>query len=161
MPVAHALLQTADDIAAALDGLTADEIWMRPEDAVGSCGFHAVHAAGATDRLFSYARGEMLNDTQRQALARERDPAYRPSREELVATVRGAVDRAIEQLRGTDVGRIHDERKVGRAGVPSSILGLLFHAAEHGQRHAGQITTTAKIVAARSRVRASDGDSPG
>jgi hypothetical protein len=26
------------------------------------------------------------------------------------------------------------------------VLGLLFHAAEHAQRHAGQIITTAKVV---------------
>ena len=38
--------------------------------------------------------------------------------------------------------------RVGRAGLPSTVRGLLFHAAEHAQRHAGQIVTTAKIVRA-------------
>jgi hypothetical protein len=27
------------------------------------------------------------------------------------------------------------------------VLGLLFHAAEHSTRHAGQLVTTAKIIA--------------
>jgi hypothetical protein len=35
---------------------------------------------------------------------------------------------------------------VGRARLPSTVFGLLFHVAEHTQRHAGQAITTAKIV---------------
>jgi uncharacterized damage-inducible protein DinB len=42
-----------------------------------------------------------------------------------------------------------DYRGVGRAQLPSNVLGLLFHAAEHSTRHAGQLITTAKILAAR------------
>jgi hypothetical protein len=42
------------------------------------------------------------------------------------------------------------ERKVGRAGLPSTTLGLLFHAAEHAMRHAGQAITTARIVSGSS-----------
>jgi uncharacterized damage-inducible protein DinB len=149
MPVAHALLQTAEDVEQALAGLTPEEIWIRPDAAVGSCGFHARHVAGSTDRLFTYARGEALSDAQRRALAREQDAAERPSAAMLILEVREAIDRALDQLRGTDPARLHEERKVGRAGLPSSVLGLLFHAAEHAQRHAGQITTTAKILTAR------------
>jgi hypothetical protein len=37
-------------------------------------------------------------------------------------------------------------REVGRARLPSNVLGLLFHAAEHTQRHLGQAVTTARIV---------------
>jgi uncharacterized damage-inducible protein DinB len=39
-------------------------------------------------------------------------------------------------------------RGVGRAQLPSNVLGLLFHAAEHASRHTGQVVTTAKIVRA-------------
>ena len=35
----------------------------------------------------------------------------------------------------------------GRAGLPTTTLGLLFHAAEHSTRHAGQAISTAKILA--------------
>jgi uncharacterized damage-inducible protein DinB len=35
---------------------------------------------------------------------------------------------------------------VGRAKLPSTVLGLLFHAAEHTQRHVGQLLVTAKVV---------------
>jgi uncharacterized damage-inducible protein DinB len=37
-------------------------------------------------------------------------------------------------------------RVVGRRRLPSSVLGLLFHAAEHTQRHTGQVITTSKII---------------
>ncbi len=35
---------------------------------------------------------------------------------------------------------------MGRGRLPSTVLGLLVHAAEHASRHAGQITTTARFV---------------
>ena len=38
-----------------------------------------------------------------------------------------------------------EERRVGRAGLPATVLGLLFHAAEHSTRHVGQAITTALI----------------
>jgi hypothetical protein len=37
-------------------------------------------------------------------------------------------------------------RAVGRAQLPSTVIGLLFHGAEHSARHAGQIATLAKVV---------------
>jgi hypothetical protein len=37
-------------------------------------------------------------------------------------------------------------RQVGRAQLPSTVLGLLFHAAEHAQRHVGQLVTTSKVI---------------
>jgi uncharacterized damage-inducible protein DinB len=149
MPAAHALLQTVEDVAAALEGLTVDEIWMRPDDAVASCGFHAVHVAGATDRLFTYARGETLSAAQREDLAKERALEEKLPAQALVTALRTAIDRAIDQLRATDVSTLQDERKVGRAGLPATVVGLLFHGAEHAQRHAGQITTTSKLLVAR------------
>jgi len=50
-------------------------------------------------------------------------------------------------LRDTDEATLTEARGVGRAGMPSTVLGLLFHAAEHTQRHMGQLMTTAKVVA--------------
>ena len=65
----------------------------------------------------------------------------------VVAEVGTLIDRALEQLRVTPRESLLDERKVGRAGLPSNVLGLLFHAAEHATRHVGQAITTAKILA--------------
>jgi len=61
-----------------------------------------------------------------------------------------ATRRVLEVLRRTDPATLLDPREVGRARLPSTKLGLLFHIAEHTARHVGQIVTTAKLV--RSRV---------
>jgi uncharacterized damage-inducible protein DinB len=45
-------------------------------------------------------------------------------------------------------GPIAAARTVGRHALPTNVIGLLFHLAEHTQRHTGQVITTAKIVRA-------------
>ena len=114
-------------------------------------GFHARHAAGALDRLFTYARGETLSSGQRAALAAETAPDEqgKGSAPDIVTTFEVQVERALAQLRATPTDRLTEPREVGRARLPSTVLGLLFHAAEHTQRHVGQIITTAKIAGAR------------
>jgi uncharacterized damage-inducible protein DinB len=37
-------------------------------------------------------------------------------------------------------------RTVGRKQLPSSVMGLLFHAAEHTMRHAGQLLVTVQVL---------------
>jgi hypothetical protein len=100
---------------------------------------------GALDRLFTYARGGVLDDTQKAALRAESQPDTSLDAGALVAHVRAGVDRALAQLRATDEARVLDERRVGRAQLPSTVLGLLFHAAEHTTRHVGQFITTVKL----------------
>jgi uncharacterized damage-inducible protein DinB len=145
-PVAHGLLQCREELTAALAGLPPDKIWARP-NGVASIGFHARHAAGSLDRLFTYARGEGLSSSQQAALAVEADPDLTPiAAATLVAAFDRAVERALEQLRATKETTLLEPRGVGRRQLPSTVLGLLFHAAEHTQRHVGQLVTTAKLV---------------
>jgi uncharacterized damage-inducible protein DinB len=145
MPVAHALVMAREDVEAAISALSPDELWSRPNGAA-SAGFHAMHLAGSLDRLFTYARGEQLDDGQLRALEAEKSPEPPPSAAELVRLVHDTVDRALAQLRATDERTLLDPREVGRMKLPSNVLGLLFHAAEHTQRHVGQVVTTAKVV---------------
>ena len=63
----------------------------------------------------------------------------------LHAVERAGPSRGVARLIRFD---FHWTREVGRARLPSTVLGLLFHGAEHTQRHVGQIITTAKIVGA-------------
>lgn len=144
-PVAHALIQVREEIDALVAPLSPAQIWEQPAGAA-SIGFHVRHAGGSLDRLFTYARGEMLNDAQKAALAREAGHAEALSAETLLAEFDAAVEAALDQLRATDAARLLDARGVGRARLPSTVLGLLFHAAEHAQRHAGQIATTRRMV---------------
>jgi uncharacterized damage-inducible protein DinB len=147
-PVAHSLLQSVEEVRATLPTLTLEEIWSRPKG-IASVGYHVRHAMGSIDRLFTYARGEQLSDEQFGVLVAEADPTERPrDGAELVEAFEGAVARALVQLRATREESLRDARSVGRAKLPSTVLGLLFHAAEHTQRHVGQMVTTAKVVRA-------------
>ena len=147
-PVAHSLLQSRDELHATLATLTPADVWVTPGGAA-SIGFHARHAAGSLDRLFTYARGEQLSAAQKAALAAEGQPDLRPQVVAgLVAGFDAAVESALAQLRATDESTLTQARGVGRSRLPSTVLGLLFHAAEHTQRHMGQLMTTAKIVRA-------------
>jgi len=150
-PVAHMLLHAIDDVNVALEGLTPEQIWASPGGGAASVGYHVRHLIGSLDRLFTYARGEALNDAQREALRQEAvvpDPP--PDGAALAAELRAAAERAIDQLRATDPATLLDPRGVGRKQIPTTVLGLLAHAGEHSARHAGQAITTAKIIRGRS-----------
>ena len=144
MPAAHAFLQTLEDVERATADLTIEQWWLSPGGAA-SIGFHVMHLAGSTDRLLTYARGEMLSDAQKAAFRAESSPSTVDTAP-LLADLRRSFDAAMAQLRATPPSSLYDARAVGRAALPTTVIGLLFHAAEHSQRHAGQIVTMAKVV---------------
>jgi uncharacterized damage-inducible protein DinB len=143
-PAAHAFIQAGEDLAKAAFGLSPAQLNARP-GGVASVAFHIRHTAGATDRLLSYARGEALSAAQKQAAVAEGQETTDAT---LLVHLDAAFARALDQLRATPRERLLDARGVGRAQLPSTVLGLLFHAAEHASRHAGQAVTTALIVRA-------------
>jgi uncharacterized damage-inducible protein DinB len=144
-PVAHSLLQVREEIEAVVS-LPQEKLWAKPGGAA-SIGFHLRHLAGSLDRLLTYANGRQLSAAQRQALTdegRSGGPAERP--DTLVRAAQSAIDRALNQIRTTPLCTLDEAREVGRDRLPSTVLGLLFHTAEHAQRHSAQIITTAKII---------------
>jgi hypothetical protein len=147
-PAAHALIMAREDIAALAPAVPTDVLWR--DAGAASAGFHALHLAGALDRLFTYARGEALNDAQKAAARAEAAPRTDLDGAALVAIVNEAVEKALGQLRATPAESVLDERKVGRAGLPSTVLGLLFHGAEHCTRHSGQFISTVKLLSRSS-----------
>lgn len=149
MPAAHALLQTVEDVDNAARDLSLEELWTTPGGAA-SVGFHLLHLAGATDRLLTYARGATLNDAQKGTLAAEKNPPQTDAAS-LLENLRRSIDAALAQIRATPAASLRDVRTIGRAALPTTVLGLIFHAAEHAQRHAGQVVTTVKVLRAGSR----------
>ena len=148
-PAAHALIQAREEIAAHAASTSTDDLW-RPRGAGATAGFHALHLAGALDRLFTYARGEMLSDAQKATAKAEAVPHPELDGAALATIVREAVERALAQLRATDPDTVLDFRGVGRAQLPSTVLGCLFHGAEHSARHAGQFITALKSALIRN-----------
>ena len=141
-PVAHSLLQVREEIQRVAT-LAPAPLWARPGGAA-SIGFHLKHLAGSLDRLLTYAGGKPLNAAQYAALADE--ARGDESSDVLVRRAVDAIDRALTHVRTTPLCTLDEAREVGRDRLPSTVLGLLFHAAEHAQRHSAQIITTAKIV---------------
>ncbi|GAA0541643.1 hypothetical protein GCM10009415_24510 [Chitinophaga japonensis] len=142
-PVAHALLQAKEEIRALLQDFPESLLWERPAG-TAAVGFHLQHLAGVLDRLFTYAKGRMLSPGQLAYLEAEgKANADVPA---LLQAWEAQVERSIEQLKSTDPGSLTEARAVGRKQLPATVLGLLFHAAEHTMRHTGQLLVTVKVL---------------
>lgn len=146
MPAAHALTQVREDLPAAARGLTPAELWVSPGGAA-PVGFHLKHLAGATGRLLAYAAGRVLTPEELAAIPGEKQPGDPPADAALLLSAAdAALARALETIRATPRSEWFAPRAVGRQKLPTTVLGLLCHVAEHAQRHTGQVITTSKIV---------------
>jgi uncharacterized damage-inducible protein DinB len=146
MPAAHALTQSRADIEVHVATLSVAEVWREPAGAP-SVGFHLRHITGSIDRLLAYTLGKHLTDEQFRFLAAESisgEPP--PAAGQLILSAQLKIDEALKVICSTPDDRLFEPRTVGRAQLPTNVFGLLFHIAEHTQRHTGQIITTAKIV---------------
>ncbi|MDQ0641257.1 hypothetical protein QF042_004822 [Pedobacter sp. W3I1] len=151
-PVAHALLQAREEINEYMGGFPVELLWLRPAG-MASTGFHLQHLSGVLDRVFTYARAEGLSEFQFSQLAEEgKDSAEGYTVADLVNRFNKQVDLALMQIKNTDESTLPDYRGVGRGGLPSTVIGLLFHAAEHTMRHVGQLMVTVAVVKNNKQV---------
>ena len=147
-PAAHAFVQIREEMGRCLPACSEEEAWATPGGAP-SIGYHARHLAGSTLRLLTYADGQVLDAGQLARLQGEASvPVPRPDGAALWREVEEAIDGAMRRLHewSERAGELLAPRAVRRGQLPSTVLGLLFHAAEHAQRHAGQVATTARVV---------------
>jgi uncharacterized damage-inducible protein DinB len=144
-PAAHALLQAQEEIEAALQDFPEAKLWEQPAG-VASVGFHLQHMAGVLDRLLTYAAGQPLTEAQLAYLTKEGKPAPGIDLATLLATFDQQMAITLQKLKATDPKTLTDVRGVGRKQTPSTVLGLLFHAAEHTMRHTGQLLVTARVL---------------
>lgn len=143
-PIAHALLQATEEVKKIMLDFPDDLLWQRPAN-VASVGFHLQHITGVLDRLSTYASARPLNEEQTGYLLAEGKETS-VTVQELVNRLEQKVNEVIRQLKSTDQSALTEHRSVGRKALPSTVMGLLFHAAEHTMRHVGQLLVTAKIV---------------
>jgi len=125
--------------------------YLRPSCGIGRAGPHqSVSICGTSAGAwtgFTYVRGRSLDAGQLAAVREEANPGTPPATaKELLAFVDAALDEALRSLRDVSEEELLTARAVGRARLPSNVLGLAFHAAEHTQRHTGQVITTSKII---------------
>jgi uncharacterized damage-inducible protein DinB len=144
-PVLYAFQQAREDLAKYTEALTSEQIWATPYG-LGSVGFHVRHIARSTDRLMTYLEGRQLTESELSALETEAEPGA--TREELLAKLDSAFRRAERMVRALDPDTLADPREVGRKRLPTTVIGLLTHIAEHTQRHVGQAISAAKLARA-------------
>jgi uncharacterized damage-inducible protein DinB len=144
-PAAHAMLQSREEIQNALKNFPESLIWERPEG-VASVAFHLQHIPGVLDRMYTYARGQQLNQQQLDYMVGEGKENDVIKLSALLQHLSDQVERSLEQLRNTPEPGLLEARAVGRRQIPSNVIGLLFHGAEHMQRHTGQLLVTSRVV---------------
>jgi uncharacterized damage-inducible protein DinB len=125
-PALYAFIQAREDLAHFTEGLTPQQLWTT------KIGFHIRHISRSTDRLITYLQGRQLAAEQ----FGEGEPGA--SREELLAELDRIFERAESVIRAIDPSILREPRDVGRQRLPTTVIGLLTHIAEHTQRHVGQ-----------------------
>jgi len=144
-PAAHALLQSGEEVEKYMQDFPEELLWEKPAGRA-SVGFHLQHLTGVVDRMLTYAKAEKLSENQFQYLKNEGKPDQEISTAFLVKNFQEKVNEAIDFLKDTPENILTEYRPVGRKELPSTLIGLLFHAAEHSQRHVGQLLVTVSFL---------------
>lgn len=144
-PAAHALVQAKEDVYKYTLDFPEELLWKKPAGRA-SVAFHLQHLTGVLDRMLAYARGNSLSEAQFNYLKKEGKPEAETDVISLVAAFEAKIAEALAFLGSTSVATLTENRTVGRKKLPSTVIGLLFHAAEHSQRHVGQLLVTVSIL---------------
>ena len=145
-PVAHALLQAREELNELMINFPDELLWNKVAG-MASVGFHLQHLTGVLDRLFTYARNEKLSTVQLVFLATEgKADTILYTASQLVEEFNIKVDEALAELSGVNPATLTDFRGVGRADLPSTVVGLYVHSAEHTMRHLGQLLVTVRVL---------------
>jgi len=148
--VLHALELAGEDAERWAFALSDTEMFARPAG-LPSVGFQLRHIVRSLDRLLTYAEGGDLESRERRAkseellaaLAKEMDGG---TAAEVVAEFQARLAAAMERVRAVAPEVFGEVRYVGRERLPTTVVGLLIHCAEHTQRHVGQMVTTTKVL---------------
>ena len=144
--ILHALELVGEDAERWCAQLSDVEVHARPSG-LPSVAFHLRHIARSLDRLLTYAEARALDEVQLAALQSEMEGAQAASA--VLAEFRDGLASAEARLRAFQPDHFADMRGIGRQLLPTTVVGLLIHCAEHSQRHLGQAITTAKLLTDR------------
>jgi uncharacterized damage-inducible protein DinB len=139
----HSLQMAEEDTVRWCGGLSKEELHLRPFQ-LPSVAFQLRHIARSLDRFCTYAEGKALTSEQLAALADEMTASG--DRESAFAELKESLQRTRLRLQTLGQRPLDTAIGIGRKGLPTTLGGLLVHAAEHTQRHVGQAVTTAKVV---------------
>jgi uncharacterized damage-inducible protein DinB len=141
----HSLEMAHEDISRWCGGLDDREWHARPFN-LPSVAFQVRHIARSLDRFCCYAEGVPLSPEQFAALAGEVDPTG--NQQSILSEFEANIERTRRRLDSIIRQPLELSVSIGRQRLPTTLAGLLIHAAEHTQRHVGQAITTAKVMVA-------------
>jgi hypothetical protein len=142
MPIFFSFAQVREDLVTHTAGLEREQIWR--VTGANSLGFQLKHIAGSVDRITSYLMEKPLTAAQMEFLRQESSGSEDfPA---LLALVEESLSNSEDRLRQIDPASIYAARSVGRRALPTTVIGLLVHLAEHTQRHLGQAITLSRLA---------------
>jgi uncharacterized damage-inducible protein DinB len=144
--ILHSLQMAQEDATKWCGGLDDREIHARPFG-LPSVAFQLRHIARSLDRFCCYAEGVPLNPQQLAALASEMENSG--TRDSIFGELEASLETTRERLDTIIRQPLETPITIGRKHLPTTLAGLLVHAAEHTQRHVGQAITTAKVILAQ------------
>lgn len=142
MPVLFSFQQVREDLRRHTEGISDTEVWSRTPG--GTLGFHLKHLAGSVDRISTYLAAGTLTDAQLQQLSSESNGDGRLH--ELLDRIDESLKTAEDRVCQVNPEELFKFRSVGRQALPSTVIGLLVHLAEHTQRHLGQAITLTQVL---------------
>jgi uncharacterized damage-inducible protein DinB len=142
MPVFFSFAQVLEDLRKHTAGVSDEDVW-KPV-AGNSLGFQLKHIAGSVDRITTYLLGAQIDAGQLAFLRQESQPPGTLA--ELLQQVADSLSKSQTQLQTVDAASLYAARTVGRRSLPTTVIGLLVHLAEHTQRHLGQAITITKLL---------------
>ena len=144
-PAAHALLQSERELKKYTADFPKELLWAKVAGRA-SVGFHMNHLTGVLDRMLTYAKSESLTEEQFNFLKQEGAFNLESEVEDLREQFSLKVAEALAYFKTIPEQTLMEKRSVGRKKFPSTVIGLLFHAAEHSQRHIGQLLVTVSVL---------------
>jgi uncharacterized damage-inducible protein DinB len=147
-PAAHALLQSEKELKQYTADFPKELLWVKVGGRA-SVGFHMNHITGVLDRMMTYAAGKSLSEDQFKFLKQEDTFNLDTEVADLQKLFSAKVAEALGYFEELPENMLLEKRTVGRKKLPTTVLGLLFHAAEHCQRHIGQLLVTASVLKSR------------
>jgi uncharacterized damage-inducible protein DinB len=144
--ILHSLQMAQEDATKWCGGLDDREIHAR-RFGLPSVAFQLRHIARSLDRFCCYAEGIPLSEHQLAALASEMDT--NGTRDSIFSELEASLENTRRRLDEIVRRPLDTPIAIGRKHLPTTLAGLLVHAAEHTQRHVGQAITTAKVIVAQ------------
>ncbi len=144
--VLHSFEMAREDAGKWCGNLDDREIHERPFG-LPSVAFQLKHIARSLDRFCSYAEGKALTEQQLADLAGEMENGG--TRDSVFSELGASLENTRGRLEGIVRLPLDTPIAIGRKRLPTTLAGLLVHAAEHTQRHVGQAITTAKVILAQ------------